>query len=56
MQGQAIVDYVFPICNVESGDDGVRVSQFLGAEFFIGARGYALTAKHLMNAAATRRS
>ena len=52
-QGKAIVDYVFPIFNVEITGDGLRVTAFLGTGFFIGARGFALTAKHVMRPATT---
>lgn len=52
-QGDIIADYVFPIFNVEQRDQGLHFNEFLGTGFFFGDRGYALTAKHVMNNATT---
>jgi hypothetical protein len=47
-QGDAIRHYVFPLCNIEVHDDGLEFKEFLGTGFFIGARGHALTAAHVV--------
>lgn len=52
-QGDAIRDYVFAIVNIAVEDDVYRITEFLGTGFFIGSRGYGLTARHVLAQAKT---
>jgi len=47
-QTDAIRDYVFPIFEVEISDDGWAAKRFRGTGFFLGNRGSALTAAHVV--------
>jgi Trypsin-like peptidase domain len=56
-QGDAIRDYVFPLCTIANPDDEApwRFDRFLGTAFVIGDRGYALTAAHVIPQSAVAR-
>ncbi len=47
-QSDAVRDYVFPIFEAEAHGHSRNVKAFRGTGFFIGSRGYALTAAHVV--------
>lgn len=47
-QSDAIRDYIFPIVSVRQSRSGLEFN-LLGTAFFIGSRGFALTAKHVVD-------
>jgi len=47
-QSDAIRDYIFPIATAERRASEIAIKRILGSGFFIGNRGFALTAKHVI--------
>ena len=50
-QSDAIRDHVFPLFDLPAEEAGPAKPRFMGTGFFVGRRGYALTAAHVMRGA-----
>ena len=51
VQGDSVRDFVFPLAQASQSPDGsIRYERYLGTAFFIGKRGFALTAAHVLDA------
>ncbi len=50
-QTDAIRDHVFPLFDLPAEEAGPAKPRFMGTGFFVGRRGYALTAAHVMRGA-----
>lgn len=48
-QTDAIRDYIFPIVVIEGKDSNISIKQVLGTGFLIGAQGFSLTARHVID-------